>query len=109
MTTAVDTIRVSISGKAWHSQCFGNDPHYRCDAPEMQALVERAQIVNCGKGHRVILTGNADDLEHLAHWFACDGQVWMSDCDQPESIAEGRACLDAAQRIRAAIKRAAGE
>lgn len=102
------TYRVRISGKAWESQAFGSDPHAveggeYADTPDLEAIFKSAKIIKRGRGCQVEVTGDADALEHLAEWFHNDGIAWKYD-GAPENQAEARACLEAAQKIRAALK-----
>lgn len=98
---------VRISGKAWDSQAFGNDPHAieggdYDDVPDLKAIFQGAKIIKRGRGTQVEIQGDRDALEHLAEWFYNDGEAWRMGAG-PEDQPEARACLDAAKRIKAAI------
>lgn len=95
-------ITVSISGKAWHSQSFTCDDGYDfTNLTDLKSLKESAVIRKRGRGMSVVLTGKVASLSHLAEWLEIDGDSWLNHSgDDDYAKAEGRACLEAAKRIR---------
>lgn len=104
-------ITVSISGKAWYSQAFANDPHYLVSQSETKdldesyvAMLKNAKVTKRGKGHTAKITGSKEDLIHLAEWLHCDGDAWAHfSGDDPYTKSEGKACLKASDQIMKAV------
>jgi hypothetical protein len=99
-------VTVAIPGKAWLSQAFGSDPHYKFDedSKDIEEIVRLAEVKRVGAGARVVIHGEPPGMEHLYRWFAADGGVWLADGDD-SAKADGRACLEAARRIRVELDR----
>lgn len=97
-------ITLRLPGKAWLAQSFGNDPHWTADesCEDIGQIVKLAHQRPRGSGVEVVVHGPATGMEHLAKWFEDDGKVWASEPD-PATRADGRACLEAARRIRVAL------